>query len=73
MLRPAFRIVATALTLAVLTLTLHGQSPVRYVYDELGRLVAVIDGNGDTAVYAYDAVGNMIKSRRGRPGARITT
>ena len=67
MLRPAFRIVATALTLAVLTLTLHGQSPVRYVYDELGRLVAVIDGNGDTAVYAYDAVGNLLSIARHGP------
>jgi YD repeat-containing protein len=32
---------------------------VRYVYDELGRLVAVIASNGDAATYSYDAVGNV--------------
>ena len=33
---------------------------VRYVYDELGRLVAVIDTAGQTAIYNYDAVGNLL-------------
>ena len=42
------------------TVVLQGQSaPVNYVYDELGRLVAVIDGTGASAVYVYDAVGNL--------------
>lgn len=27
-----------------------------YVYDELGRLIAVIDLAGETAVYSYGAV-----------------
>ncbi|MGC4096703.1 MAG: IPT/TIG domain-containing protein [Nitrospira sp.] len=30
-----------------------------YVYDDAGRLRAVIDPASDTAVYAYDAVGNL--------------
>jgi YD repeat-containing protein len=33
--------------------------PVSYVYDDLGRLIAVIDVNGNAAEYAYDSVGNI--------------
>lgn len=33
---------------------------ISYVYDELGRLIAVTDAAGDTAVYSYDAVGNVL-------------
>jgi YD repeat-containing protein len=32
---------------------------VSYVYDDLGRLAAVIDVNGNAAEYLYDAVGNI--------------
>ncbi len=32
---------------------------ISYVYDGLGRLIAVIDPATDTAVYSYDAVGNL--------------
>src|ERR1051325_5845121 len=35
-----------------------------YVYDELGRLVAVIDVAGEAAVYRYDAVGNLLSISR---------
>lgn len=38
--------------------------PVSYVYDELGRLVAVIGGAGDAAAYTYDAVGNILSIQR---------
>ena len=31
----------------------------RYVYDELGRLAAAVDLNGEMAKYTYDAVGNI--------------
>jgi YD repeat-containing protein len=41
-----------------------GSGDVLYVYDELGRLVAVIDPTGDTAIYAYDAVGNLLSIAR---------
>jgi YD repeat-containing protein len=34
--------------------------PVNYVYDDLGRLAAVIDINGNAAEYSYDAVGNIL-------------
>src|SRR2546426_8067841 len=35
-----------------------------YVYDDLNRLVAVIDQQGNTATYTYDAVGNILKIER---------
>src|SRR5262249_52661843 len=43
---------------------LQTNGPVQYVYDELGRLVAVIDANGNAAVYNYDAVGNILSIAR---------
>ncbi len=33
---------------------------VTYAYDELDRLIAVIDPSGDGAVYRYDAAGNIL-------------
>jgi YD repeat-containing protein len=52
------------LTTAVLVLACLGVFPglaadISYVYDDAGRLRAVIDPASDTAVYAYDAVGNL--------------
>jgi YD repeat-containing protein len=38
--------------------------PIRYVYDELGRLVGVIAANGAAATYQYDAVGNLLAITR---------
>jgi YD repeat-containing protein len=32
---------------------------ISYVYDDAGRLIAVIDPASDTAIYAYDSVGNL--------------
>jgi YD repeat-containing protein len=46
----------------VLSLTITAPSPagdISYVYDNLGRVLAVIDPATDTAVYQYDAVGNL--------------
>lgn len=49
--------------LLVLSVVLIAASPVgadiSFVYDQVGRLVGVIDAAGDTAVYSYDAVGNL--------------
>jgi len=36
----------------------------QYFYDELGRLVGVIDGQGNIASYEYDAVGNLLSISR---------
>jgi YD repeat-containing protein len=38
--------------------------PVQYAYDALGRLVQVIDPSGDSAIYRYDAVGNITAIER---------
>ena len=44
---------------------LHAQAPsVYYVYDELNRLIAVVDQHGDAATYTYDAVGNILRIDR---------
>src|SRR5262245_3191495 len=42
---------------------LHAQV-IQYVYDDLGRLIKVIDQNGNVAEYVYDAVGNILEIRR---------
>ena len=55
------RHVLVVIALALLTRVTTAQGPtIQYVYDELGRLIAVIDTNGDTATYTYDAVGNIL-------------
>lgn len=41
-----------------------GAADISYIYDELGRLRAVVDPNLDTAVYNYDAVGNLLSITR---------
>jgi YD repeat-containing protein len=47
-------------------LSLRAQSgtPVQYFYDDLGRLVKVIDQNGNIATYYYDGVGNLLSITR---------
>jgi YD repeat-containing protein len=37
---------------------------IRYVHDRIGRLIGVVDPAGDTAVYHYDAVGNLTSISR---------
>lgn len=41
----------------------------QYAYDDLGRLTAVVDEAGNTALYNYDAVGNLVGIDRFTPGA----
>ena len=36
----------------------------QYFYDELGRLIGVVDGQNNAAVYNYDEVGNLLKIDR---------
>jgi YD repeat-containing protein len=49
-----------ALLVALTVPTLSAQTAVQYVYDVLGRLMAVVDSAGNTATYTYDAVGNLL-------------
>jgi YD repeat-containing protein len=37
---------------------------VQYFYDDLGRLSRVVDQNGNSAAYNYDAVGNLLSIAR---------
>ena len=53
-------LVATTLALPVVMQADQAQ----YFYDELGRLVGVVDGQGNAAVYNYDAVGNLLSIQR---------
>jgi YD repeat-containing protein len=53
-----------ALVLVTAALPLFAQSGVSYIYDQLGRLVGVIDPSGNTAAYSYDAVGNLLAITR---------
>ena len=40
----------------------------QYIYDDLGRLSQVIDGQGNVATYQYDAVGNLLSITRNTGG-----
>ena len=45
---------------ANISLQTQSSGAVSYVYDPLGRLVGVINPGGNTAIYNYDAVGNVL-------------
>ena len=67
--RSAIRTIIVALLLSIAVwignlVKVEAVSDITYVYDDLGRLVAVIDPSGDTAVYTYDAVGNLLSISR---------
>ena len=64
-----------AVALLLLIVSLHASpavaATITYVYDALGRLVAVIDDPGasnEVAIYRYDAVGNLIQIDRQSAG-----
>ncbi len=43
----------------------HAQTPgVRYIYDDLNRLVGVVDQSGEASILTYDAVGNILSIER---------
>ncbi len=58
------RIALVIATVCVASLAHAQTAEVRYIYDELGRLVAVIAPPGEAAVYTYDAVGNLLSITR---------
>ncbi|OQW33082.1 MAG: hypothetical protein A4E19_06980 [Nitrospira sp. SG-bin1] len=45
----------------------------QYIYDDLGRLSQVIDGQGNVATYTYDAVGNLLSITRNTGGIGAPT
>jgi YD repeat-containing protein len=58
-LQPHARKVSLTLALMVVALTPSVAADISYVYDDAGRLRAVIDPATDTAIYVYDSVGNL--------------
>lgn len=52
-------VVVSAPNSSPLNFSLVDAGPITNIYDELGRLVAVVDPTGETATYSYDAVGNL--------------
>jgi YD repeat-containing protein len=55
--------------IANLALSAATAGPVTYAYDEVGRLVSVVDGSGAAATYTYDAVGNILSIARTAAGS----
>lgn len=55
-------------SLLVWQVSIHADQA-QYFYDELGRLVGVVDSQGNAAVYNYDAVGNLLSIQRFTSGA----
>ncbi|HEY1525244.1 MAG TPA: Ig-like domain-containing protein [Candidatus Angelobacter sp.] len=55
-----------AMLLVVMTVVVRAQSGsgIQYFYDDLGRLIKVVDQSGNVATYTYDAVGNILKISR---------
>lgn len=45
----------------------------QYIYDDLGRLSQVIDGQGNVATYTYDAVKNLLSITRNTGGMGAPT
>jgi YD repeat-containing protein len=63
--RAAAALAATVFALCANTTPRARQGgPTRYVYDDNGRLQAVIAHSGEAAVYEYDAAGNITAVRR---------
>ena len=60
------------ITLSALSAALHADQAT-YIYDDLGRLSQVIDGQGNVATYSYDAVGNLLSIARNTGGAHSIT
>ena len=64
MRRPCVHIAVLLIAVLLsLPLALHADQA-EYFYDELGRLTTVVDAAGNTAIYNYDAVGNLLSIDR---------
>jgi YD repeat-containing protein len=68
----ALRCCVLLITLAGLCAPLYADQA-QYIYDDLGRLSQVIDGQGNVATYTYDAVGNLLSITRNTGGVGAPT
>lgn len=66
-------VVTCVLFLCVLTPMSAVADQAQYIYDDLGRLSQVIDGQGNVATYTYDAVGNLLSIMRNTGGVGAPT
>src|SRR3989442_7850481 len=67
---------ALAATLAVALFLLSAGvalADIVYLYDDLGRLVRVVQADGQAATYHYDAVGNILQITRETGVAQTTS
>jgi large repetitive protein len=69
----ALSVAACMLLLCLLAPTPTPADTAQYIYDDLGRLVQVIDGQGNVATYNYDAVGNLLSITRSTGGVGAPT
>lgn len=66
-------VVTCVLMLCVFVPTPTIADQAQYIYDDLGRLSQVIDGQGNVATYQYDAVGNLLSITRNTGGVGAPT
>lgn len=66
-------VVTCVLMLCVFVPTPTIADQTHYIYDDLGRLSQVIDGQGNVATYTYDAVGNLLSVTRNTGGVGAPT
>jgi len=60
-----FSLLILSLALSLGAVQVYAQQPsIIYIYDDLGRLVQVVNQNNDCATYEYDAVGNLLRITR---------
>jgi len=73
LIRSSANWLAGVLTLLALVYCATGavSDQAKYFYDELGQLVGVLDGQGDAALYTYDAVGNLLSIDRSTVSASV--
>jgi YD repeat-containing protein len=69
--RRAATVLALVVALAAVFASLPADAQVRYVYDDLGRVVGVIDPSGESATYVYDAVGNLLSITRSTAAVQV--
>ncbi len=63
-IRKPSRLAGLVLGLVLAWGSLVSAQTITYVYDGLGRLMGVIDPSQGTALYTYDAVGNVLSIQR---------
>ena len=66
-------VVTCVLLLCVLVSTPTIADQAQDIYDDLGRISQVIDGQGNVVTYTYDAVGNLLSITRNTGGVGALT